>query len=738
LGNLALRVCGTEYDGHIVRLVARKCTIGSGENCTLRLRACGVERVHCVILRGERGLAVRRWSRRTRLNGGAFLDAPLRPGDKLGIGPLELEVVESPVPESPDAPSAAVPKSESLSDWADRFAELESLLAEQTSIADNERRRSAALHSEAESGRRRAEEELHARAEEWQRERAEWAAQLEQARAAGLTSSIPEERLIELEAANASLEERRRRAEDEASRALEKAGYWEQVAASRPADSTEAHEALRLRIEELERELRQARDTTEQALRAQQDASARERDDHAGRERGAWEAELIDLRRELDETRRSLGAERDDLQAQLVAVQEASAVRVSPEQFQAERRDWEHSLAGLKAELEEVRRSRDVERARLENELADLRRAMAEKAVEAGPREEERDDAAEIERERNQLLRQREVQNRELEEAREQLAQFKAKLQERSQALDAREAELKEQAETLEQAKLAAASAAPITPAGGAPEAPDEPEFLGTLVLPRRESVDVPLNAPAPKQESVAEMLARMGHAPTWQEEESPAEAPSEPPPAASLPPRLGAPAPEPGSEEDESIEVYMNRLLQRVRGDDIGSSYRAPAPATRTVGPPTRTSPAPALRPAPAAPAPKPEAASRSSASGPAPPSETMSPEEFVPRSQAPERSERLAAMRDLANSSARSAIGRYTRTRWLVNALIRLGLTAGAAAASFLLILFSPGAPKLALPGAALAAAASVFWATRTLRNAKEYVRAGRPPGPGKPQSK
>jgi hypothetical protein len=114
------------------------------------------------------------------------------------------------------------------------------------------------------------------------------------------------------------------------------------------------------------------------------------------------------------------------------------------------------------------------------------------------------------------------------------------------------------------------------------------------------------------------------------------------------------------------------------------------------------------------------------------------MSPEEFVPRSQAPERSERLAAMRDLANSSARSAIGRYTRTRWLVNALIRLGLTAGAAAASFLLILFSPGAPKLALPGAALAAAASVFWATRTLRNAKEYVRAGRPPGAGKPQSK
>ncbi|MBW3597787.1 MAG: hypothetical protein KY475_10990 [Planctomycetes bacterium] len=45
-GNLALRVCGTEYDGLVVRLAAPTCTIGAGESCTLRLHARGVAPVH--------------------------------------------------------------------------------------------------------------------------------------------------------------------------------------------------------------------------------------------------------------------------------------------------------------------------------------------------------------------------------------------------------------------------------------------------------------------------------------------------------------------------------------------------------------------------------------------------------------------------------------------------------------------------------------------------------------------
>ena len=94
-GELVLRVCGTARDGQFVRLTSAKCSIGSGPRCTLRLAARGVGPLHCLILRGEGGTVVRRWSADTRLNGRAFSDAVIAPGDRLSVGPIELEVVQT-------------------------------------------------------------------------------------------------------------------------------------------------------------------------------------------------------------------------------------------------------------------------------------------------------------------------------------------------------------------------------------------------------------------------------------------------------------------------------------------------------------------------------------------------------------------------------------------------------------------------------------------------------------------
>lgn len=90
---LTLRIIGTEHDGRILRIQAAKCTIGSGRDCTLRLRAPGVQNLHCLILRGPGGLAAKAWSRDTTLNGRAFSDAQLNAGDRLTIGPIELEIL---------------------------------------------------------------------------------------------------------------------------------------------------------------------------------------------------------------------------------------------------------------------------------------------------------------------------------------------------------------------------------------------------------------------------------------------------------------------------------------------------------------------------------------------------------------------------------------------------------------------------------------------------------------------
>ncbi len=50
-------------------------------------------RLHCLILRGARGLVARCWTPDARLNGQRFTDARLVAGDRLTLGPIELEVL---------------------------------------------------------------------------------------------------------------------------------------------------------------------------------------------------------------------------------------------------------------------------------------------------------------------------------------------------------------------------------------------------------------------------------------------------------------------------------------------------------------------------------------------------------------------------------------------------------------------------------------------------------------------
>jgi len=92
-GDLVLRVCNSAHRGQTVRLKSSKCTIGSGPGCTLRLCTQGVAPLHCLIVRGPAATVVRRWSADTRLNAQSFADAALRTGDRLSIGPVELEVL---------------------------------------------------------------------------------------------------------------------------------------------------------------------------------------------------------------------------------------------------------------------------------------------------------------------------------------------------------------------------------------------------------------------------------------------------------------------------------------------------------------------------------------------------------------------------------------------------------------------------------------------------------------------
>ena len=82
-------------DGQLLELPLGKTTIGSSPRCNLRIQRPGVQPLHCLIVHGPEGLSVRRWAADTQLNGIPFDDAPLSPGDRLVLGGVELELVNS-------------------------------------------------------------------------------------------------------------------------------------------------------------------------------------------------------------------------------------------------------------------------------------------------------------------------------------------------------------------------------------------------------------------------------------------------------------------------------------------------------------------------------------------------------------------------------------------------------------------------------------------------------------------
>lgn len=142
--------------------------------------------------------------------------------------------------------------------------------------------------------------------------------------------------------------------------------------------------------------------------------------------------------------------------------------------------------------------------------------------------------------------------------------------------------------------------------------------------------------------------------------------------------------------DEDGSVEEYMRQLLARMRGVPEAEVELSKPAATVAAAPSSGTSATPADRPAAAAhprahierpmPSQNPESeASPTTSYDPATQAisaevtEPFDPEKYMPRTLGPERSKSLAAMRELANSSARTAIHRSTRQRHVSSILLK-----------------------------------------------------------------
>lgn len=163
-------------------------------------------------------------------------------------------------------------------------------------------------------------------------------------------------------------------------------------------------------------------------------------------------------------------------------------------------------------------------------------------------------------------------------------------------------------------------------------------------------------------------------------------------------------------SDDEESIESYMDRLMKRVRGD--GGAGQSSWKASSSLAPPA------------SAPTPEPVAAPE-----PTPAISDSQPAEYSPRRTAPELSTNLSAMRDLANSAARTAIDQHIRqhtsrraTKRLFGAFVIVGLSVAMAYWAWRIHSFQAGL------GAGLGCAIGSYWTMMALRRLSGLKRLDR----------
>lgn len=172
-------------------------------------------------------------------------------------------------------------------------------------------------------------------------------------------------------------------------------------------------------------------------------------------------------------------------------------------------------------------------------------------------------------------------------------------------------------------------------------------------------------------------------------------------------------PSPEPSQaseDEDESIEAYMNRLLQRVQGRSEGAppsatSVESAVPAASATGAAQPVKP-PTAGPEPTTAAPEPTTAA------PEPSTEAEPEAPYVPRSQAPERSTNMAAMRELANTSARTAIQRSMSRQQHLIIIRKLAQSVGAILIGGVFLFISQLEPNWAMLAAACCLILGLYW--------------------------
>ncbi len=748
-GQLVFRLAGTARAGQVLRLNAPKCSIGSGPGCTLRIRARGVAPLHCLILRGPTGTIVRRWAADARLNGESFTDAWLCSGDRLSLGPIELEVVCTGSPLAADQSPSLAPFGSPREDAA-KQREAERLLL------DDQRQELAELRQQLNEERAQLDVQRQELAERRQHLDAQYLlldqqrGQFEQQQhASDLQHQQLTEQLHRLEADRRQLDQLRHELDLRAAHTKQSSTELEARLAELDArlaeleSEREALQQLRLAEERSEQE-RNTQTAAEMArLRAQSDQLESQRQTLT-EQQAAWNSEyqrqltllgaqrtqLLAQQQELEELQATLAEQRQQWQREQESA--AETFRQREHDFQAQLADiqkdrdalahqWSDLAAHERPPVQEDSREASAELNELRDQLArhshDLHvleqecsrlRNENEQYQQASLAQREQFDArsAELDRQRQALLEQQ--QQSQAEQARltaenerqasdlraqfdalktqqesleQQWQQWRAEQQETEHDLNRQREDLSDERTTLERLREALDTErqqwerereqweAERTAA----MRDEESRAANDFTADDRAEEDLEFRQPAASAPvSLADVLRRVGASLDTVDEEPeaaqsstscPVGEPTTNPTVSSKPAAVA-------EHEDESIDAYMNRLMERVRSAKSGDAYSAYVPQLSE----------PAVR----------ADTSLASVSSPMPAEGDQTAEETLetapsPRRPAPENRTDLSALRELANLSAESALRRHSRrvlihTMWSKLLVTAVALAAGA----------------------------------------------------------
>ncbi|MEM8733201.1 MAG: hypothetical protein AAGG44_03205, partial [Planctomycetota bacterium] len=182
--------------------------------------------------------------------------------------------------------------------------------------------------------------------------------------------------------------------------------------------------------------------------------------------------------------------------------------------------------------------------------------------------------------------------------------------------------------------------------------------------------------------------------------------------------------------EEDGSVEDYMKKLLARMRGvpedevevpgtDEDSNTPPTPAPIAQQ---PVAPEAAPSADPASIL-----DSASQPTAANVPAEEEKMSFESFTPRVSAPERTQSLAAMRELANSSARTAIHRSTRKRHVSGLALKASISIIGLIVGLVLLTINGLTMNIGLVATVAAFLVAGIWGYDAITTLKPLMQAG-----------